>query len=71
MNRGAIVLAALAVLGLAVGNIVLGMNLVTPRELAQERGAGAPWILVWAMIGVTVGTAVVLGGLLVSSLVKR
>lgn len=67
MNRIAVVLTAAAALVLAVANLVLGNNLIMSLELARERNAGAPWYLVWAMIYVTVGCAVVLGVFLIAS----
>ena len=71
MNRTAILLAALVVFGLAFANIVLGANLVLSLEAARERGAGAPWYVVWAMIGVTVASAVVLGGFLLGAGLRK
>jgi len=67
MNRIAVVVTAAAAFLLAVGNLVLGSNLIMPLEQARERNAGAPWYLVWAMIYVTVACAIVLGVFLVAS----
>ena len=64
MNRTAILVVALVVLGLALANIVLGLNLVMSLQAARERGAGAPWYVVWAMIATTVVSAVALGAFL-------
>jgi len=44
---------------------------VLPLEAARERGAGAPWYVVWAMIGVTVASAVVLGAFLVGAGLRK
>jgi len=71
MNRNAILAAAIIVFALAFANIVLGVNLVLPLEAARERGAGAPWYVVWAMIAVTVVSAVVLGGFLVGAGLRK
>ena len=69
MNRPAILLAAIATLALAVGNVVLGRNLIMPLARAQERGAGVPWYIVWTMIGLTVLCALALGLFLVRATV--
>jgi hypothetical protein len=71
MNRTVILVAAIVVFALAFANIVLGVNLVLPLELARERGAGAPWYVVWAMIGVTVASAVALGAFLVGAGLRK
>jgi hypothetical protein len=71
VNRTAILLAAVVVFALAFANIVLGVNLVLPLDAARERGAGAPWYVVWAMIAVTVASAVALGAFLVGAGLRR
>ena len=71
MNRNVIFVAALLVFAVAFANIVLGLNLVLPLEAARERGAGAPWYVVWAMIAVTVATAVALGAFLVGAGLRK
>jgi len=71
MNRTAILLVAVAVIALAFANIVLGMNLVLPLEAARERGAGAPWYVVWAMIVVTVASAAALGAFLIGAGLRK
>ncbi len=71
MNRTAILLAAVVVFALAFANIVLGVNLVLPLDAARERGAGAPWYVVWAMIVVTVASAVALGAFLVGAGLRK
>ena len=71
MNRTAILLVAVVVIGLAFANIVLGMNLVLPLEAARERGAGAPWYVVWAMIVVTVASAAALGAFLIGAGLRK
>jgi hypothetical protein len=71
MNRTVILAAAVVVFALAFANIVLGVNLVLPLEAARERGAGAPWYVVWAMILVTVASAIALGAFLVGAGLRR
>ena len=71
MNRTAILIVALVVLGLALANIVLGVNLVMPLQAAQERQAGPPWFVVWAMIGTTVVSAVALGAFLIGAGLRK
>ena len=71
MNRIGIVIAALIVFGLAVVNVVLGQYLILPLPVLEQRGAGVPWYLTWGMVWLTVACAVVLGGFLVSSLVRN
>jgi hypothetical protein len=71
MNRTAILVVAIVVFGLAFANIVLGVNLVLPLEAARERGAGAPWYVVWAMIAVTVASAVALGAFLIGAGLRK
>ena len=71
MNRNVILVAAILVFAVAFANIVLGVNLVLPLNEARERGAGAPWYVVWAMIAVTVATAVALGAFLVGAALRK
>jgi hypothetical protein len=71
MNRPAILIAALLVFALAVGNIVLGANLITPLAIAETRGAGTPWYIVWGMVLLTVGCAVFLGGYLIAATARK
>jgi hypothetical protein len=68
MNRVAVLLAAIVSFVLAIALIVLGQRLILSLPVMIERGAGMPWYITWAMVWVTVGCAVVLGGFLVSSL---
>jgi len=68
MNRVAIMLAAAVAVVIGLINVVLGSNLIMPLSLAQERGAGVPWYLVWAMVLITLASALALGGFLLSSL---
>jgi hypothetical protein len=71
VNRTAILLAAVVVFSLAFANIVLGVSLVLPLEAARERGAGAPWYVVWAMIVVTVASAATLGAFLIGAGLRK
>ena len=71
MNRSAIVISVLVLLGLAIANVLLGSNLITPLAVAEERGAGVPWYIVWSMVGLTAGCALVLGGFLLAATAKR
>jgi hypothetical protein len=71
MNRTAILAAAIVVIALAFANVVLGVNLVLPLEAARERGAGAPWYVVWAMIAVTVASAATLGAFLIGAGLRK
>lgn len=68
MNRTAILLAAFVVVVIGLLNVVLGSNLIMPLSLAQERGAGVPWYLVWGMVLITLLSALALCGFLISSL---
>ena len=71
MNRNVILVAAILVFAVAFANIVLGVNLVLPLEVARERGAGAPWYVVWTMIAVTVASAVALGAFLIGAGLRK
>ena len=68
MNRIGILVAAVLSFALAIALIVLGQRLILSLPVMIERGAGMPWYITWAMVWVTVGCAVVLGGYLLSSL---
>jgi hypothetical protein len=68
MNRIGILIAAVLSFVLAIVLIVLGQRLILSLPVMIERGAGMPWYITWAMVWVTVGCAVVLGGYLLSSL---
>ena len=71
MNRNVIFVAALLVFAVAFANIVLGLNLVLPLNEARERGAGAPWYVVWGMIVVTVACAAALGAFLIGTGLRK
>jgi hypothetical protein len=68
MNRPAILITAFVVVAIGLANVILGLNLITPLAVATERGAGVPWYIVWAMVLLTLGSALALGGFLLSSL---
>jgi uncharacterized membrane protein YidH (DUF202 family) len=62
MTRYAVpsIIVAILVLALALITIVLGLNLLPSRLESIERGTYAPWMIVWAMIALTVLCAVLL-----------
>jgi hypothetical protein len=68
MNRVAVLLAGIVCLVLSVALFILGQRLILPLPVATERGAGVPWYVTWAMVWVTVGCALALGGFLFASL---
>ena len=68
MNRVAIIVTALVVVGIGLVNVVLGRNLIMPLALATERGAGVPWYIVWGMVLITLLSALALAGFLISGL---
>lgn len=68
MNRAAVLISAFVVVAIGLINVVLGNSLIMPLALAQERGAGVPWYIVWSMILVTLLSALALGGFLLLSL---
>ena len=68
MNRIGILIAAVLSFVLAISLVVLGQRLILSLPVMNERGAGMPWYITWAMVWVTVGCAVVLGAYLLSSL---
>lgn len=68
MNRVAILVAAVASLGLAVASFVLGQRLILPLPVVTARGAEVPWYITWGMVWVTVVCAFALGWFLLSSL---
>ena len=61
MNRNIWIVSGLFVLLLGVVNIVLGMNLVPTKAIAEQRGTVAGWWLIWIVIGLTVTSAAALG----------
>ena len=71
MNRVAIILVAIVTLGLAVAAVILGQNLILPLDVSTQRGAGVPWYITWAMVWVTVLSAVALAGFLLKSATPR
>jgi hypothetical protein len=67
MNRNVWIVAGLAVIAIAILQVILGMNLVPTRAIAEERGTGPGWWLIWSVIAVTVVCAVALGGFLLAA----
>ena len=52
---------------LAILNVILGMNLVPTKAIAEQRGTVAGWWLIWIVIAISVICAVSLGGFLVAA----
>ena len=67
MNRNVWIVAGIGVIALGIVNVILGMNLVPTISVAQERGTAAGWWLIWCVIGLTVVSAVTLGGFLLAA----
>ena len=67
MNRNVWIVAGIVVLALGVLNIVLGMGLVPTKAIADQRGTGPGWWLIWTVISLTVISAVALGGFLLAA----
>jgi hypothetical protein len=58
--------SAIAVLGLAAVNLILGMSLLPPRMEAARKGIFVPWAITWGMIWVTVLIGVAVSGFLIA-----
>ena len=67
MNRNVWIVAGIVVIALGILNIILGMNLVPTMAVAEERGTGTGWWLIWSVIALTVVCAVALGGFLLAA----
>jgi len=67
MNRNVWIVAGLFVLGLAVVNVVLGLNLVPTIAVAQQKGTAPGWWLIWVVIAISVISAVALGAFLIAA----
>ena len=69
MNRESaqLIVAAVAVLGLAAFSVALGTNLLPPRAVAEAKGTLGPWILTWGMVWMAVLASVILAGFLVAT----
>jgi hypothetical protein len=67
MNRNVWIVAGIVVLAIGVLNVILGMNLVPTKAIADERGTGPGWWLIWSVIALTVISAAALGGFLVAA----
>jgi len=51
---------AVVVLALGVGGVLFGYNLLPEMSVAEERGVVIPWMLTWAMVWMTLVTAIVI-----------
>jgi hypothetical protein len=67
MNRNVWIVAGIVVIALGILNIILGLNLVPTTAIAEERGTGPGWWLIWSVIALTVVCAVALGGFLLAA----
>jgi hypothetical protein len=67
MNRNVWIVAGIVVLAIAILNVILGMNLVPTKAIAEERGTAPGWWLIWVVIAISVICAVSLGGFLVAA----
>jgi hypothetical protein len=67
MNRNVWIVAGIVVIGIGILNVILGMNLVPAKAIAEERGTGPGWWLIWSVITLTVISAVSLGGYLLAA----
>lgn len=69
MNRESVqlIVAAVAVLGLAAFSVTLGANLLPSRAAAEAKGTLGPWILTWGMVWMAVLASVILAGFLVAT----
>jgi hypothetical protein len=52
---------------LALLGIVLGVNLVPPRAVAEERGTVAGWWIIWTVITIATLMAVAVGAFLIAA----
>jgi hypothetical protein len=67
MNRNVWIVAGIVVIAIGILNIILGLNLVPTKAIADERGTGPGWWLIWSVITLTVISAVSLGGFLLAA----
>jgi hypothetical protein len=67
MNRNIWIVAGIGVLILGIVNVVLGMNLVPTKAIAEQRGTVAGWWLIWTVIVLTVMCSVALGAYLLAA----
>ena len=68
MTRYAVpaLIAAVIVVGLGIGAVLLGNGLLPTQAQAIEKGTYAPWIIVWAMVGIVTACALALAVFLFS-----
>jgi hypothetical protein len=67
MHRNVWIVTGIVVIALGVLNVVLGLNLVPTKAIADERGTGPGWWLIWSVIALTVVCALTLGGFLLAA----
>ena len=67
MNRNVWIVAGIVVIALGVLNVILGMNLVPTKAIAEERGTGPGWWLIWTVIALSVMCAAALGSYLLAA----
>ena len=67
MNRNVWIVAGIVVIALGILNVILGMNLVPTKAIAEERGTGPGWWLIWTVIALSVACAAALGGFLLAA----
>jgi hypothetical protein len=61
------IVSAIAVLGVAVVSMMLGMNLLPSRIVAQAKGTIVPWALTWGMLWMAALIAVSLAASLIAT----
>ena len=68
MTRYAVpaLIAAVIVVVLGIGAVLLGNGLLPTAAQAAEKGTYAPWLIVWAMIGIVAACALALAVFLFS-----
>ena len=71
MNRPAILVATVITFGLSLAVFILGQNLILSLPVANERGAGVPWYITWAMVWVTVLCGIVLATFFIRSTARK
>jgi hypothetical protein len=67
MNRNVWIVTGIVVIAIGILNVILGLNLVPTKAIAEERGTAPGWWLIWSVIALTVICAVALGGFLLAA----
>lgn len=67
MNAVTPVIGAVAALAVGLASVILGVNLLPPRETVQEAGTLIPWLVAWGMVLGTMLVALILAAYLVAS----